>query len=213
MELGVWDGWFALGAADAEAGGGCWCCHENSSTSLGVLRVRLVACEVTGTGKTPRPCCTAVVPAQSPDLPATAAPPSALLAGVDYYRTQLVVPKDAYELNFVFSNGDGLYDNNGTQVGGVGGWAAQGQACCCCSATLQCTADGRVKALREIRPAGQHCCLLPLLELPVSSHPPTHPSLLQNYVMPVAGPMTRDLWIDTAPERAVSLLQRISVVP
>ncbi len=39
-------------------------------------------------------------------------------AGVDYYRTQLVVPKDAYELNFVFSNGDGLYDNNGTQVRG-----------------------------------------------------------------------------------------------
>ncbi|KAI7836090.1 hypothetical protein COHA_010018 [Chlorella ohadii] len=63
--------------------------------------------------------------------------------GVDYYRTQLVVPKDAYELNFVFSNGDGLYDNNGTQ----------------------------------------------------------------NYVLPVAGPMTRDLWLDTAPERAEAAWQ------
>lgn len=36
-----------------------------------------------------------------------------------------------------------------------------------------------------------------------SSHP--SPPLLQNYVLPVQGPMTRELWIDTAPERAVSV--------
>lgn len=44
-----------------------------------------------------------------------ALPPS---AGVDYYRVDLEVPEEAYELNFVFSNGDGLFDNNFSQVGG-----------------------------------------------------------------------------------------------
>lgn len=53
-------------------------------------------------------------------------------AGVDYYRTQLVVPQDAYELNFVFSNGDGAYDNNGNQVGVRGhGWAQWSMGCAC----------------------------------------------------------------------------------
>jgi hypothetical protein len=35
---------------------------------------------------------------------------------VDYYRAQLLIPEDAYELNFVFSNGEGLFDNNFEQV-------------------------------------------------------------------------------------------------
>lgn len=58
--------------------------------------------------------------------------------GVDFYRAELEISEQAYELNFVFSNGEGMFDNNDSQ----------------------------------------------------------------NYYKPVAGPMTRDLWIDTAPERA-----------
>lgn len=59
--------------------------------------------------------------------------------------------------------------------------------------------------------------LLPLpLLLPSRSCPLTHAHppvltplslallLLQNYVLPVSGPMTQELWIETAPERAVS---------
>ncbi|PSC67151.1 glycosyltransferase family 5 [Micractinium conductrix] len=65
--------------------------------------------------------------------------------GVDYYRVELAVPEEAYEINFVFSNGEGTFDNN----------------------------------------------------------------LTQNYLKPVEGPMTRDLWIDTAPERAEAAWQKM----
>jgi Ni,Fe-hydrogenase I small subunit len=55
-------------------------------------------------------------------------------------RVTVAVPADAYELNFIFSDGEGTYDNNDTR----------------------------------------------------------------NYVLAVEGPMSRELWADTAPERAVS---------
>ncbi|EFN55259.1 hypothetical protein CHLNCDRAFT_134595 [Chlorella variabilis] len=58
--------------------------------------------------------------------------------GVDYYSARVTIPDNAFEMNFVFSNGDGVFDNNSSQ----------------------------------------------------------------NYLVPVTGPMTRDMWIDTAPERA-----------
>jgi hypothetical protein len=52
----------------------------------------------------------------------------------------LAVPAQAYELNFIFGDGEGVFDNNATQ----------------------------------------------------------------NYVLPVEGPVTREDWVDSAPERAVS---------
>lgn len=39
-----------------------------------------------------------------------------LSAGVDYYSTRVTIPENAFEMNFVFSNGDGVYDNNAGQV-------------------------------------------------------------------------------------------------
>ena len=74
----------------------------------------LAAAPAAGSG-----CCTTVLntshwPALLPCYPACAA--AALAAGVDYYRAQLLIPEVAYELNFVFSNGEGLFDNNFEQV-------------------------------------------------------------------------------------------------
>lgn len=113
---------------------------------------------------------------------------------MDYYRAQLVVPDNAYELNFVFSNGDGLFDNNANQVGSQAGWAGAGA---CCSPLLR---RQRVHAGER---AGRHA--RPSWLLPRARHAPIPTKPVQNYVLPVAGPMTRELWIDTAPERAVSL--------
>ena len=43
------------------------------------------------------------------------------------YRATLDVPEAAYELNFVFSNGEGVFDNNATLVrGGHGGGGGVG---------------------------------------------------------------------------------------
>lgn len=74
-------------------------------------------------------------------VPAEGAPKG---EGTDFWRVSFTVPTEAYELNFIFSDSEGLYDNNNTL----------------------------------------------------------------NYSLPVDGPMTRDLWIDTAPERAVRDLTR-----
>ncbi|KAL4420307.1 hypothetical protein ABPG77_001397 [Micractinium sp. CCAP 211/92] len=63
--------------------------------------------------------------------------------GIDYYRVDIEVPEDAFELNFVFSNGDGMYDNN----------------------------------------------------------------FGQNYLKPCDGPMTRELWLQKAQERAEAAWQ------
>lgn len=125
VELGVRDRCLCFGGADAEAGGVCWCCHENGSTSLLVQCVGPTACEAKRQAKHPVPAARLQCPLNRPTLLLLLriCPPA---AGVDYYRTQLVVPKDAYELNFVFSNGDGLYDNNGNQVGRAGGWRRGG---------------------------------------------------------------------------------------
>lgn len=60
-------------------------------------------------------------------------------AGTYFWKCAFSIPKDAYELNFIFGDGEGSFDNNSSQ----------------------------------------------------------------NYCLQVEGPMTRDLWIDTAPERAV----------
>jgi starch synthase len=58
--------------------------------------------------------------------------------GSDFYSVSFTVPTEAYEFNFIFSDGEGVYDNNNTQ----------------------------------------------------------------NYTLPVEGPVTKESWIDTAPERA-----------
>lgn len=58
--------------------------------------------------------------------------------GSDFYSVSFTIPTEAYEFNFIFSDGEGVFDNNNTQ----------------------------------------------------------------NYTLPVEGPVTRESWIDTAPERA-----------
>jgi len=58
--------------------------------------------------------------------------------GSDFYSISFTVPIEAYEFNFIFSDGESLFDNNNTQ----------------------------------------------------------------NYTLPVEGPVTKESWIDTAPERA-----------
>lgn len=63
----------------------------------------------------------------------------ALAVGTDFWAAEITIPTEAYEINFIVGDGEGVYDNNATQ----------------------------------------------------------------NYVVPVEGPMTQELWIDTAPERAV----------
>jgi starch synthase len=58
--------------------------------------------------------------------------------GSEFYSVTFTVPTEAYEFNFIFSDGESVFDNNNTQ----------------------------------------------------------------NYTLPVEGPVTREFWIDTAPERA-----------
>lgn len=55
-----------------------------------------------------------------------------------FFKAELYIPEEAYEMNFIFSDGEEIYDNNNNE----------------------------------------------------------------NYLLPVEGPMSRELWIDTAPERA-----------
>lgn len=37
-------------------------------------------------------------------------------SGLDYYSARLAVPEEAFEINWVVSNGDGAFDNNFSQV-------------------------------------------------------------------------------------------------
>ena len=131
--------------------------------------------------------------------------------GVDYYRVELAVPEEAYEINFVFSNGEGTFDNNLTQVGGGAAacwgvcWVSrcreerQGHAACWCAAQVTCSRQA-------CSPWAAPASAWPPFTMLLPPHPPIpspQPSGPQNYLKPVEGPMTRDLWIDTAPERAV----------
>lgn len=42
-------------------------------------------------------------------------PLGSLVPGTNFYNAELTVPTDAYEMNFIFSNKDGVYDNNESQ--------------------------------------------------------------------------------------------------
>lgn len=42
-------------------------------------------------------------------------PLGSLGPGTNFYKAELTIPTDAYEMNFIFSNKDGLYDNNESQ--------------------------------------------------------------------------------------------------
>lgn len=39
----------------------------------------------------------------------------ALIPGTNFYRAEFTIPMDAYEMNFIFGNKDGVYDNNDSQ--------------------------------------------------------------------------------------------------
>lgn len=101
-----------------------------------------------------RPSCLAHPPL--PTHPHPPPHPAPGLPGVDYYRTQLQVPEEAYELNFVFSNGDGMFDNNNTQVGCAGAWLEMEAPC-----------------WRALCIAVLHSC--PRLRLPPPTPPPPPP--------------------------------------
>lgn len=133
-----------------------------------------------------------------------AAAAAAAPAGVDYYRAQLVVPENAYELNFVFSNGDGVFDNNANQVGGGRAGPLVGR---CRAAAAPAHACGRLWGLRRAGAWWEGARSPPGCRPQPTPLP--RPTPAQNYVLPVAGPMTRELWIETAPERAVSWWGRL----
>lgn len=75
-------------------------------------------------------CCSAVCCSERAELPharpssccaLTFPHPTPPRAGQDWYRATVTVPEQAYELNFVFSNSDNGFDNNGNQVRPRGG--------------------------------------------------------------------------------------------
>lgn len=88
-------------------------------------------------------------------------------SGVDFYRVDLEVPEDAYELNFVFSNGDGLFDNNEGQVGRMRG--------------MPCPPRLRAKQWLAQQPARMMAFLLP-------THPTHRPPCHRTTSSPAAAP-------------------------
>ena len=131
----------------------------------------------------PFPCPPPPPPTHPRQPPPPPAPPG--LAGTDFYAARLALPPDAYEINFIFSDGQGAWDNNFAQ--------ASERVC------VVCVWGGRARC-EGCRPAPP-----PLAPPP----PPTH-THKQNYSKGVDGPMTRELWIETTAERAVRARARAS---